>query len=103
MKKLLFLTTLVLLIFFISGCHSSRYVVRERPMEPHYAMPMSPGPNYIWHNGLGMERKRLCLPERLLDNSPVRPQALYFRPLAKKERGMDMDTGALALLKLVFI
>ena len=51
MKKLLFLSTFILLIFLIFGCHSSRYVVRERPIEPHYVLPMSPGPNYIWHNG----------------------------------------------------
>jgi len=50
-----------------------------------------------------MERKRIYIPERLLDNSPFRPQALYFRPLAEKEGRMDMDAGALALLKLAFI
>lgn len=51
MKKLLFLGTLLILILFIYSCRSSRYVVRERPIEPHYVQPLAPGANYIWHGG----------------------------------------------------
>ncbi len=51
MKKFLFLSPLVLMFFFITGCKPSRVVVRERPVPPHYVQPLAPGPNYVWYRG----------------------------------------------------
>ncbi len=51
MKRLLFISLIILSLVFLSGCKPSRLVVRQRPFEPHYVQPVAPGPNYIWHNG----------------------------------------------------
>ena len=39
------------MLIFFAGCKSSRVVVRERPVPPHYSQPLAPGPNYVWHSG----------------------------------------------------
>ncbi len=51
MKKIVFVAPLILMFIFITGCRPAKVVIKERPMEPHYAQPLAPGPNYIWHNG----------------------------------------------------
>lgn len=51
MKKLLTLTSLILVFIVFLGCHPARMVVRERPAEPHFVQPLAPGPNFVWHSG----------------------------------------------------
>ncbi|HUZ58949.1 MAG TPA: hypothetical protein VMU83_09215 [Hanamia sp.] len=49
MKKIIFfLSTLFVILLFVSGCGPSAVVVRERPMPTGYSHPLAPGPNYIW-------------------------------------------------------
>ena len=49
MKKLLIIPLLYMSILMVS-CTSSGYVA-QRPNQPVFVQPMSPGPGYIWING----------------------------------------------------
>jgi hypothetical protein len=52
MKKLVFLlSTLFLILIFVSGCGPSAIVVRERPAVPYYVRPAPTRPGYIWIDG----------------------------------------------------
>jgi len=52
MKKIsIFSVMLISLTMLLMSCGPSEVVVRERPVEPVYVRPATPGPGYVWVEG----------------------------------------------------
>ena len=55
-KSISFISILLAILFFLTGCVPSSVVVRTQPAPPVYVRPAAPGGNYVWVDGEWIRR-----------------------------------------------